>query len=144
LRSELDFAACRFGLCAETLERALVHAERSGDEREQAEILVWLGTCLCWGPAPVRDAIVRCEAMLALPLSSDFRWFESGVLGMLGFLRAMRGEFEQARDLTVRSRAILDGLGLKLAAANRAPSAATIELWAGEPAAAEQILRERR
>jgi class 3 adenylate cyclase len=142
LRSELDFAACRFGPCAETLERALVHAERSGDERERAEILVWLGTCLCWGPASVRDAIARCEAMLALPLSSDFRWFESGVLGMLGFLRAMRGEFEQARDLTIRSRGILDELGLKLAAANRAPSAATIELWAGEAAAAERILRE--
>jgi class 3 adenylate cyclase/tetratricopeptide (TPR) repeat protein len=142
LRSELDFAACRFGPCAETLERALVHAERSGDERERAEILVWLGTCLCWGPAPVREAIARCEAMLALPLASDFQWFESGVLGMLGFLHAMRGEFEQARDLTTGSRAILDELGLKLAAANRAPSAATIELWAGELATAEQILRE--
>jgi class 3 adenylate cyclase/tetratricopeptide (TPR) repeat protein len=142
LLSEIDFSRCRFGDCAAALELALVHAERSGDERERAEILAWLGTCLCWGPTPVREASRRCQEMLALPLCSDFRWFESALQGMLGFLAAMHGDFEQARALTGRSRSVLEELGLTLAIANRAPAHATIELWAGDLDASERVLRE--
>jgi tetratricopeptide (TPR) repeat protein len=54
----------------------------------------------------------------------------------------MRGQFDQARRLAVRARAIYEELGLKLWAAGMANAWGPIELLAGDPAAAEAELRQ--
>src|SRR5207247_11431850 len=46
------------------LERALVHARRAGDAREEARILRWLASSALWGPVPVEEGIRRCEEIL--------------------------------------------------------------------------------
>jgi predicted ATPase len=139
LRSEADRIVCRFGKQGESLERALLHAQRAGDAREEAEILVWLQTSLCFGPTPVREAIRRCEEILVH--GRDFRWVESATLGMLSYLHAMQGRFSEARDLYARSRAILEELGMRFALAGRTIVPAAAETLAGDHGAAESVLR---
>jgi predicted ATPase/class 3 adenylate cyclase len=139
LRSEADRIVCRFGKQGESLERALLHAQRAGDAREEAEILVWLQTSLCFGPTPVRDAIRRCEEILEQ--GRDFRWVESATLGMLSYLHAMHGRFSEARALYARSRAILEELGMRFALAGRTIVPAAAETLAGDHDAAESVLR---
>jgi len=46
------------------LERALVHARRAGDAREEARILRWLASSALWGPVPVAEGIRRCKEIL--------------------------------------------------------------------------------
>jgi predicted ATPase/class 3 adenylate cyclase len=139
LRSEVDRLACHFGANAESLELALEHARRAGDELEQAQILVWLGTSYCFGPTPVRDAIKRCEELRAS--GGGLAWVESATLGMLAFLEGMHGNFPEARDLYGRSKRIIEELGMRFALAGRAIIPAAIESFAGDPEAAERELR---
>lgn len=124
---------------AEALERALVHARRSGDQREVADILWWLGVTYHFGPMPADEAIRRCTEMLELAKSD--RTVEAGMLGMLAGLNAMQGRFAEARALFARGLAILEELGLKLRMATRRTISGAIELLADDPVAAERELR---
>ncbi len=103
LRSEVGRLVCRFGEEAAALEQALVHAEAAGEEREAAEIKLWLGTCLCYGPTPVGAAIARCREMLEQ--AHGVRWVEASILGMLGYLLAMADEPDEARTPTTLAAA---------------------------------------
>jgi class 3 adenylate cyclase/tetratricopeptide (TPR) repeat protein len=139
LRSEVGRLVCRFAEEEAALEQALVHADAAGDEREVAEIRLWLGTCLCYGPTPVSAAIDRCRVMLEQ--AHGVRWVEASILGMLGFLHAMADDPVQAHDYHGRSGAILEELGMTFPLAARAVNSARIEVMAGDLAAAEQQLR---
>ena len=91
-----------------------------------------------YGPTPVAEAIARCEQLLAE--TSDKR-LEGLVLCLLAPLRAMQGEFEAARTLYARGRALLDDIGGKLIAASTTFNASTVELLAGDSTTAERELR---
>ena len=65
---------------------------------------------------------------------------EASTLGMLAYLEAMHGRFDEGRDLYGRSRAILEELGMTFALAGRAVIPAAIETLAGDPEAAEREL----
>ena len=60
----------------------------------------------------------------------------------LAVLEAMRQDFQEARSLSRSSIAMLEELGHTFHAANAAMEAGQIELLAGDPAAAERILRK--
>ena len=139
LRSEVGRLMCRFAEEEAALEQALVHADAAGDEREVAEIRLWLGTCLCYGPTPVSAAIARCRVMLEQ--AHGVRWVEASILGMLGYLHAMADDPVQAHDYHGRSGAILEELGMTFPLAARAVNSARIEMMAGDLAAAERQLR---
>ena len=139
LRSEVGRLVCRFAEEEAALEQALLHADAAGDEREVAEIRLWLGTSLCYGPTPVGAAIARCRVMLEQ--AHGVRWVEASILGMLGFLHAMADEPIQAQEHHARSGAILEELGMTFPLAARAVNTARIELMAGDLAAAERQLR---
>jgi len=124
---------------AEALERALGHARRSGDQREIADILWWLGVDYHFGPIPADEAIRRCNDLLGLAKSD--RTVEAGMLGMLAGLNAMQGRFAEARTLFTQGLAILEELGLKLRMATRRTISGAIELLADDPVAAERELR---
>ncbi len=138
LRSEVDRIACRFGAKDESLEQALLHARRSGDEREAAEIRLWLASGLLYGPTPVRKAIARCNEMLEE--SHGVRWMEASGLGILAYLEAMLEHTDEARELYGRTRAIYEELGMTFALAARSFIPAGIETMAGNPAGAEREL----
>jgi tetratricopeptide (TPR) repeat protein len=120
-------------------ERALEHARRARDVREEARIVDGLCTALVDGPARVDEAIGRCETLLT---QADGPLAEANVRIALGALTAMRGSFEDARALYRRSKATYEELGLRFAVAGATQIGGDIELLAGDPAAAERELRE--
>jgi class 3 adenylate cyclase/tetratricopeptide (TPR) repeat protein len=139
LKSEIELRAGRWGARAAALDRAVEHARLSGDVREQATLVGLLAQALYYGPTPVEEAIGRCEEFL-VSVSGD-RSLEAAIGSTLGGLRAMRGEFDEARRLWAAAEAMYEELGLTFRRAARSPIPASIEMLAGEPAAAERELR---
>jgi class 3 adenylate cyclase/tetratricopeptide (TPR) repeat protein len=139
LKSEVDVNACRWGARAENIERALEHAKRAGDVGEQAALSALLAQALHYGPTPVPEALRRCDELLG-SLASD-RTLEAGVRSSMAALRAMQGDFEEARRLWNAARGVYEELGLRARRAGRSLVAAEIELLAGDLAEAVAILR---
>jgi len=139
LRSEADLIACRWGARAEALERARGHARRAGDAHEEATYTGLLAQALLYGPMPVPEAIARCETFLAEAEGQPA--LEAAMASSLAALRAMRGDFGEARSLWRRARALYEELGLALRQAARSLVPAGVEMLAGDAAAAERELR---
>ena len=136
LRSEVAVRASHWGARAEALERALEHARLAGDLREQATLVALLAVSLYYGPTPVEEAIVRCEAFLT-EVAGD-RSLEAAIGNTLAGLRAMRGDFDEARELWTGARSLYEELGLNFRRAARSVIAAQIETLAGDDEAAER------
>jgi class 3 adenylate cyclase/tetratricopeptide (TPR) repeat protein len=140
LKSEVHVNACRWGARARDLERALDHARKAGDMSEQATLATMLAQALYYGPTPVPDAIRRCEELL--DERPEDRSLKASLTSLLAGLRAMQGEFAEARQLQVNARALFEELGERFRVANiRALVAAEIESLAGRPLEAVAILR---
>jgi ATP/maltotriose-dependent transcriptional regulator MalT len=122
---------------AEALERALVHAERAGDEREADEDRIFLSSALYYGPTPANEAISRCEEML----ERASRRARAGILTSLAGLRSMRGEFDTARALYAEAEEILEDLGFRVRMAGRAMIYGDIERLADNLPAGEAKMR---
>jgi ATP/maltotriose-dependent transcriptional regulator MalT len=137
--SRVHLISSRWGEQTEALERALDHARRAGDRREEAMILGQLALSLYWGPTQVPEAIARCEEML--DRSGRDPTVEARVMVPLAGLEAMRGRFDRARSLYRRSQNILADLGLRPLLAAHTLALSSIEALAGTPAAAEDELR---
>jgi tetratricopeptide (TPR) repeat protein len=139
LKSEADVNACRWGARAHALERALEHARRSGEGVEIATITGMHAQALYFGPTPVAEAVAQCERYLVE--NAENRPLEASVTSVLGGLRAMLGDFEKARSLQARARAIYEDLGLRIRLVISSLLGADIEQFAGQPAEAVSILR---
>ncbi|HET7857119.1 MAG TPA: adenylate/guanylate cyclase domain-containing protein [Gaiellaceae bacterium] len=131
--------ASRFGEAAEAAQRAGEHARRAGDRRLQTRAASGYAMTALYGPTPVADAIARCEQVLE-ETWGDKR-LEGVVMCLLAPLRAMQGDFDAARGLYSKGRALLEEIGATLIAANTALNGATVEMLAGDPTAAERELR---
>jgi class 3 adenylate cyclase/tetratricopeptide (TPR) repeat protein len=121
------------------LERAVLHARRAGDAAREQRLLANLCGLSLSTPTPVGDALARCRD-LAYLLRSNRRAAAAVMLTTAG-LHALRGEFEEARELADASRAAVEDLGLPRLLAGMAHVPGTIELLAGDGAAAEAELR---
>src|SRR5436190_3242504 len=86
--------ACQYGDAAAACERALEHARRAGNAREERVNATSYALAACWGPTPVDEALARCEAVLEQVAVS--RLSRGWVMCNLGHLQAMRCEFELA------------------------------------------------
>ena len=131
--------ACRNQDAAEALERAVQHARRAGDVRQERRSSTLYALVLAYGPTPVPDAIGRCEE-ISRRVAGD-RQAEAALLCSLGHLRALAGEFEVARDLMRTSRRLFEELELQVDAAMMSLQASHVEFLAGDVAAAEAELR---
>jgi class 3 adenylate cyclase/tetratricopeptide (TPR) repeat protein len=139
LKSEVHVHACRWAARAENLERALGYARAAGDRSEQSTLASQLALALYCGPTPVDQAIERCQGLLAeLP---DDRSLRASITGSIAGLRAMQGEFEEARRLQEGARALHEELGQRYRIATRSLIAAEIEVLAGRPNEATAIFR---
>jgi DNA-binding SARP family transcriptional activator len=140
LRSEGDAIACRWLDRAEALERALAHARRAEDVRDEVErIAALLAQALYFGPAPVATAAARCEQLLE-EIGGD-RPLRAALTSTLGGLLAMQGDVDRGRSLYDDAMAIYDELGLRFRRAARAHIGAQIALSSSDPAGAERELR---
>jgi predicted ATPase len=124
---------------AEAWEEAAEHARAAGLEHERSDLLGWIASSLIWGPAPVRAAIERCEA-IRNEVSGDLV-ATADVLQPLAALHAMEGRFDDARALIAAADAAFEELGRTLGSAV-SHHAAMVELLAGDPVAAERFLRQ--
>jgi len=126
---------CRYEPSLEAAERARECSIRSGWPPSTQQI----PTALFYGPTPVGAAITRCDELLE---TAD-RLGEANLFVYLGGLSAMQGRTEDGCALAERASGLYDELGL---AGSRfttlAPVSAEIATLAGDPAAAERILRE--
>jgi len=126
-------------LAEKALERAIDVARRTGDERTEAQsVNLFLGASL-FGRTPVTEAVRRCEELLTRPLEQ--RRIVAAAYRALAPLRAMEGNFDDARRLARQHRAILEDLGLKVAAGMAAEEYGLVEILAGDARAAERELR---
>ena len=139
LRSKVARLVCKFAEEAAALELAIAHSEAAGDERYATENRLWLGSCLCYGPMPVGAAIARASEMLEQ--ARGVRWVEASIYGMLGYLHAMAGAPELARDYHDRNGVILEELGMTFPLAARTVNSARIAVMAGDLDSAERQLR---
>jgi predicted ATPase len=130
---------CQAAAAENALERALAHARRAGDTRTEAQSLNLLIGAAWFGPLPVPEAVRRCEEIVAR--SSERRRIKASALRALTGLKAMLGDFEEARELIERHRALLQELELSVSAAHAAETYGIVEMLAGDPAAAERELR---
>jgi ATP/maltotriose-dependent transcriptional regulator MalT len=131
--------ACRYAEAAAAAERAVQHARRAGDERQRTLAASQYAVAALYGPQPVLEAIERCEEIVEQV--ADDRRSRGLVLGLLGCLEAMRGDFERARELCSHGRATLQDLGRNVVAASTSQDSCTVEMLAGDPGAAERDLR---
>jgi predicted ATPase/class 3 adenylate cyclase len=139
LRAQAYWDLCRYAEMQHVLERALVHAEKAGDERGRSLILNGLARAAHLGPAPVEEGLRRCEGIYAEARGDPA--LEAVTLAMIGALKAQVGAFDEARASCGHSRAIAEEFGLNAWLAALPLYTGPIELLAGDPAAAERELR---
>jgi tetratricopeptide (TPR) repeat protein len=131
---------CQFRAAGEAWERAAAHAASAGDEREHFEALSWVPLTVWAGPTPVDEGIERCRSVVER--SGGDRKALSTALATWGAFEAMRGRFEEARELTERARATLEEIALPVWLAGPFSQLnGWTELLAGDAAAAERQLR---
>jgi class 3 adenylate cyclase len=100
-----------------------------------------LGLALSFGPRPVGDAVAILEAFKGV--DSGDRTADANAAVWLGWLEAMRGNFDVARDHVGRARSTYRDLGLTTADVDHCGRAVgAIELVAGRLDAAEEALRD--
>jgi class 3 adenylate cyclase/tetratricopeptide (TPR) repeat protein len=122
------------------LEGAARHAHEAGDAAQEAESLRFTLVATLRGATPVALALERVEAVVRR--ARGHRRLELAILETRAHLQAMRGNFDAARALITDAESIARELGLEtILAANVLRSAGSIELLAGDFAAAERALR---
>ncbi|HEX4679659.1 MAG TPA: BTAD domain-containing putative transcriptional regulator [Gaiellaceae bacterium] len=130
---------CQAEATEEALAQSLEHARRAADPRTAAQSRHLMLGAAVFGPRPVPDAIARCEEILAD--GRQQKRVTASALRALAALKAMAGEFDEARFLLRRFSAIVEDLGLRVTAASAAETYAEVELLAGDPVSAERRLR---
>jgi ATP/maltotriose-dependent transcriptional regulator MalT len=137
LRGQLAWNLGRAESADEAWREAAESARRAGDQRQLFEVIGWRALAAVLGPAPVDEAIRRCEEFRALVGASPFA--TASTLNPLALLHAMKGEFEIAEGLLAQASEMLHELG------GLGSSVSHLEAWArllaGQPALAEQSLR---
>jgi tetratricopeptide (TPR) repeat protein len=121
----------------EAFQESLAHADRTGQIREEMATRWLLAMAVTWGPTPVMQCIERCRE-LATTRGTE----HPGVLTRLAVLSAMVGRFEEARELNERARrAFVERMRVRRLLRFVAQSNSTVEILAGDLAAAEKELR---
>ncbi|MDX6504189.1 MAG: hypothetical protein QOE29_1314, partial [Gaiellaceae bacterium] len=138
--AEERWVALRCAEMEELLERALVHAERAGDERLIAGVVISLARAVLFGPDPASAAAARCEQLLERARRIG-PTVEASLSMMLAVLEAAQGREERSRELSQHSTSVLRELasGPRVAVAGQYAGLAALIL--GDAMTAERELR---
>jgi hypothetical protein len=136
------FAPWDQGKVAETeqaLTQAIRHARRARDARtEELSINLLLGAGVL-GPRPVAEAISHAEGVLAEAAEGSLLYADA--CRALCWLRAMQGDFDEARRFVRRDKAVLSDLSLDVSLAASAEVYGAVELLADRADLAEAEFR---
>jgi tetratricopeptide (TPR) repeat protein len=135
----LGWAKGDMAAAAEAHERAAEHARRSGSPRDEASVWGALAMVLLYGPMPA-DMARRTTARL-LEEAAGKLVLEANLAGFLASHEAMTGDFDAARAHIAQSCDRLNDLGLKWQAGIQELLRGYIEMFAGDPVAAERHMR---
>ncbi len=136
---EVHWMRCHFADADEAFTRSLDNARQAGDERQEAWGLYLLAAGAAWGPMPASEGIARCDEIVARAGGNPI--VEARGLLSLAALTAMQWDFDEARSMIDRGRAVLGDVGLKKWTAASCETAAYVEMLAGNHEAAEHELR---
>jgi tetratricopeptide (TPR) repeat protein len=121
-------------------ERALEHALLAQDQRTALECRIQIAGTTYWGSTPAEEGLRRLDAILEEV--RGHRLVEASVARMRAGFVAMQGGLAEAREICRTTRATFEELGAKLSILNNSFISGPLELWAGDPVAAERVLRE--
>mgnify|MGYP003287545709 CR=1 FL=1 len=129
---------CRYAAAEAAFEHALEHYRRAG--WPVGVCAAGLADALFSGPRPVEEGLARAPELL----TEDIGLLgEANVEVWVGGLEALRGRFDEARQLVAHAREIYESLGLTLASAQTCGRVGgMLELLAGDADAAERVFRE--
>ena len=133
----------RVGECEAELDLALGAARAAGDRRRTVAVLGAVPLAALWGPSPVARAGSRClDVLRLLRITTASPAVEATTVRCQGVLEALRGRFGSARDRLETCRQTARELGLRHSLYETELFAGFVELWAGDPIAAEPHLRD--
>jgi tetratricopeptide (TPR) repeat protein len=131
--------ACRYGLSAEAAQQAVGHARKAGDARQGRRAASQYALAALHGPTPAPEAVASCER-IAADVAGDHRT-EGLVRSVLASLHAMQGDVDAGRRMYRDAQAMLAELGATVVGASTSLVSYSIEILAGDLAAAERELR---
>jgi len=139
LRMTAEIMRAGWAAVADTARKAVDYSQQAGDTSLANQARGWLSCSYYYGPLPAKQGIACCMKLLA-DVGEQSPIGCAVILGKLGGLRAMRGDFERARADVERAREISAELGLAI-------YLATQEFWgverlAGDLEQAEWRLRQ--
>jgi predicted ATPase/class 3 adenylate cyclase len=124
----------------EAWEKAAAHAHRAGDYRDEMESLSWVALCVWAGPTPTEEGLRRCQELFERA-RQDKKAMSTALFVQAEFEAGM-GRFEEARERIARAKALLQEVAATVwMAGPLAQFTGLVELWAGNPIAAERELR---
>jgi tetratricopeptide (TPR) repeat protein len=136
----VQLLTCQFASSEEAWEKAAAHAHEAGNQRQELEYLSWLLLTIWGGPTPTEEAIRRCREVFQR--AQGDRKAMATALIVQAKLEAMRGRFDEARELVVRGRALGQEVDMPVWMAGPLTQfIGWVELLAGDPNAAEDLLR---
>ena len=138
--SDIEWMPCRYADSERAAELALAHARDTGDARLLSRAIFNVLAAQMLGDATSARGMRTLEACRS-EVADDLQTHGMSLV-CEAFWHSMDGDFDQARVLMERSRAITEGLGLGSAAEFREEELGTIEMYAGEPVAAERAFRK--
>jgi class 3 adenylate cyclase/tetratricopeptide (TPR) repeat protein len=121
--------------------RSIEYARLAGDRREEIEVVAGLSIAAAYGRTPADEGVRRCVEILRQVEGN--RRAEAFVTGCLALAQALVGDIDVAR---VSSRRCWDGMrdiGAIVHLSSLIGEEALIERLAGDPLAAERVIRER-
>ena len=121
------------------LSAAAEHARAANDHLEDDALVGYIVLAIVNGPTSVTEGLRRCGQLR--DASGGNRRRESIIVRGEARFAAFQGNFELARELTALAVALMKDLGLETTSAGVQYEAADTELLAGDPAAAERLIR---
>jgi tetratricopeptide (TPR) repeat protein len=133
------FDAGRAREAEEFLERAILHARRSGRRKAGSHPVIWLLLTLRSGPTPASAALARLESLPG-EVWEDMD-VESQLLSTSAFLAALVGDFDRAWRLAGAARRLFSDLGIAMGEVACAQLDFEIALRVGDLRSVEGTLR---
>jgi tetratricopeptide (TPR) repeat protein len=118
-------------------ERALVHARRLGHTRQETWSLGWLNAARLTGTTSASEMLIWADQLEEEGLRHSF------VVDLRANALAMTGRFDEARGLLAAERSQLAQRGAVLSLIRRLGGAYELEMWAGDFAAAAELVSEQ-
>jgi tetratricopeptide (TPR) repeat protein len=138
----LAYGVGRLGEARREGESALVAAQRSGEQRPQAQAHRLLVLAIWMGTGPAADIDRTLAENVAFAREHGRRGLEAIALRAQAIEAARRGRIPEARRLMAESVPIIEDLGLYFFVTETSWNRGYLEFLAGDTAARERLLRE--